>query len=83
MLIEILLIFGNALCTIYLLTAMFTGGFKANDYMFVIPLTVLFGLNTLYISGIIKDTYIKRKRLEEEIKIQEAKNKLKDLKDKK
>ena len=47
-------------------------------YFVFIPLIVLFVLNIYFFIGPFS-LYFKRKRLEEEIKIQEAKNKLKEL----
>jgi hypothetical protein len=51
-------------------------------YIIFIPLIILLLINIYFISAIHHGTiflYFKRKGLEEEIKIQEAKNKLKDL----
>ncbi len=48
-------------------------------YFVFIPLIILFVLNTYFLIGP-SSLYFKRKRLEEEIKIQEAENKLKELK---
>ena len=50
-------------------------------YFVFIPLIILFFLNTYFLIGP-SSLYFKRKRLEEEIKIQEAENKLKDLQSK-
>ena len=47
-------------------------------YLVFIPLIILFVLNVYFLAGP-SSLYFKRKRLEEEIKIQEAKNKLKEL----
>ncbi len=47
-------------------------------YFVFIPLITLFILNTYFLIGP-SSLYFKRKKLEEEIKIQEAENKLKDL----
>ena len=52
----------------------------------LIPLLILSILNIYFVIGTYKgpfSLYLKRKRLEEEIKIQEAENKLKDLKSQK
>jgi len=51
-------------------------------YIIIIPLVILFVINIYLISEIYKGNislYFKRKRLEEEIKIKEAENKLKNL----
>lgn len=56
------------------------------DYVWFLTLMVFFFINILFIlSGNKNDIslYFQRKRLEEEIKIQEAENKLRELKDKK
>ena len=54
-------------------------------FIIFIPLIILLVINIYFISGIHHGTiflYFQRKRLEEEIKIQEAKNKLKGLQSK-
>ncbi|MBA7590366.1 hypothetical protein ES708_32482 [subsurface metagenome] len=48
-------------------------------YLVFIPLIILFILNVYFLAGP-SSLYFKRKKLEEEIKIQEAENKLKELK---
>ena len=51
-------------------------------FKLLIPLLILSILNIYFVIGTYKgpfSLYLKRKRLEEEIKIQEAENKLKDL----
>lgn len=51
-------------------------------YIVLIPLIILFVLNIYFILGTCHGTislYLKRKKLEEEIKIQEAENRLKEL----
>jgi len=56
------------------------------DYVWLVTLMIFFFLNILFILGENKNAislYLQRKRLEEEIKIQEAENKLKALKNKK
>jgi amino acid permease len=56
------------------------------DYLWLISLMIFFFLNILFIlSGNKNDIslYFQRKRLEEEIKIQEAENKLRELQNKK
>ena len=60
-------------------------GLSKNDYtvnILIITVTILLVLNVCYLLGIWNKTYLKRKRLEEEIKIQEAENKLKELQNK-
>jgi uncharacterized protein YneF (UPF0154 family) len=59
------------------------GGNPYEDIILFILLIILFLLNFYFILGIGKNIYFKRKRLEEEIKIQEAENKLRELKEKK
>jgi len=59
---------------------------QISDYIWLISLMIFFFLNILFIlSGSKGDIslYFKRKRLEEEIKIQEAENKLRELQNKK
>jgi len=54
----------------------------AGMFVVVIPLAILSILNIYFITGKYRvpvSLYLKRKKLEEEIKIQEAENKLKDL----
>ena len=63
----------------------FTEGLSKNDYtvnILIITVTILLVLNVCYLLGIWNKTYLKRKRMEEEIKIQEAENKLKELQNK-
>jgi Na+(H+)/acetate symporter ActP len=59
---------------------------QIGDYIWLLTLMIFFLLNMLFILGGSKSNislYLKRKSLEEEIKIQEAENKLKELQDKK
>ena len=52
------------------------------DYILMLPIIFFFLLNIYYILGGHRSSislYLKRKKLEEEIKIQEAENKLKEL----
>jgi hypothetical protein len=61
-------------------------GMQILDYVWLVTLMIFFFLNILFILGGSKSNislYLKRKSLEEQIKIQEAENKLKALKNKK
>jgi len=52
------------------------------EYILLLPIMIFFFLNIYYVLGGHRGSislYLKRKKLEEEIKIQEAENKLKDL----
>ena len=80
--LRIILIIGNAICGAFMIYKIFTEGLNKNDYtvnILIITMTILFVLNVCCLLGIWNKTYLKRKRLEEEIKIQEAENKLKEL----
>jgi len=83
--IRIIALLGNIVCVI-LTFILFILGIRDNVetpiYFIIISLLILFLLNTYLLSknGFL---YLKRKRLEEEIKIQEAENKLREIKDKK
>ena len=79
---RIILLIGNF---IFLVLSVFgfVGLFSDNRtnptlYFVFIPLIILFVLNIYFFIGP-SSLYFKRKRLEEKIKIQEAKNKLKEL----
>ena len=83
--LRIILIIGNAGLFVYSIIALIT---NINDpgvaemFVVVIPLVILSILNIYFITGTYRgpvSLYLKRKKLEEEIKIQEAENKLKDL----
>ena len=52
---------------------------STKPFLVLIPLIILFILNIYCFTGPFS-LYLKRKRLEEEVKIQEAENKLKELK---
>ena len=85
--LRIILIIGNAT---YLAVLGITFLQEIIKGISIVPIDLLFGvititlliLNIYYLLGR-TDLYLKRKRLEEEIKIQEAENKLKELRDKK
>jgi len=83
--LRIILIIGNAICGAFMIYTIFTEGLSKNDYtvnILIIAVTILLVLNVCYLLGIWNKTYLKRKRMEEEIKIQEAENKLKELQNK-
>ena len=83
--LRIILIIGNALCGIFMIYMIFSEGLEDDNItnLFIISVTMLFLLNTFFLFGILNKSYMKRKKLEEEIKIQEAENRLKELKNKK
>jgi len=83
--LRIILIIGNAGLFVYSILALIA---DINDpgvaemFVVVIPVVILSILNIYFITGIYRgpvSLYLKRKKLEEEIKIQEAENKLKEL----
>ena len=77
---------GNAGLLVFLIIALIMNINVPGGADFFIPVTILIILSTLNIYFIIGtyrgpvSLYLKRKKLEEEIKIQEAENKLKELK---
>ena len=97
MVVRIILILGSIgglVTSVFSLILVYSGGFSidanTNDkeigYIFLVFCIIFFTLNTFYILGGRRSRislYFKRKKLEEEIKIQESENKLKELKNKK
>ncbi len=80
--LRILLLIGNfgvLILSIILFISLFPDSRTQPTFYFVfIPLIIVFILNVYFFAGP-SSLYFKRKKLEEEIKIQEAENKLKDL----
>ena len=73
---------GLLILSIYGLTQIINDPGVTFMFGLLIPLLILSILNIYFVIGTYKgpfSLYLKRKRLEEEIKIQEAENKLKDL----
>lgn len=84
--LRIILLIGNVGLFIYSILALIM---NINDpgvaevFFVVIPIAILSIFNIYFITGPYRgpvSLYLKRKKLEEEIKIQEAENKLKELK---
>ena len=73
---------GLLILSIYGLTQIINDPEVTFMFGFLIPLLILSILNIYFVIGTYKgpvSLYLKRKKLEEEIKIQEAENRLKDL----
>lgn len=83
--LKIILLIGNIgllVLSIYGLTEVINDPEATFMFSILIPLIILSVLNIYFIIGTYRgpvSLYLKRKKLEEEIKIQEAENKLKDL----
>ena len=72
--------FGVLILSIILFVSLFSDSrTQPTFYLVFIPLIILFILNVYFLAGP-SSLYFKRKKLEEEIKIQESENKLRELK---
>lgn len=82
---RIIALLGNIVCVILIFVFLILGirdNLETPFYIIMLSLLILFSLNTYMLSknGFL---YLKRKKIEEEIKIQEAENKLRELQNKK
>ena len=83
--LRIILLMGNTGLLIYLILAIIMNLHDpgvAEMFVVIIPVAILSILNVYFIIGTYRgpvSLYLKRKKLEEQIKIQEAENKLKEL----